>query len=204
MTKLNIGCGKHNLGNDWIHIDGEDYPHIEYHNLRKIPLEDNSVDLIYSSHTIEYFDRQEIKNILKEWKRLLKTGAKLQLVVPNFDTIASLRCLGIPLEEMEMTLFGRMKMNQNLIYHKTCWNKEELSNLLTSLGFCNIKNFSSKSKLLNFGTIITKRILWNIFPRRRGQLMSLYLEGEKEENHTLTLNLPLGELPKTENRCYRL
>ena len=26
--KINIGCGQRNFGNEWIHIDGADYDHI--------------------------------------------------------------------------------------------------------------------------------------------------------------------------------
>ena len=50
-----------NFGEDWVHIDGS-----------KFELENNSVDLIYASRVFEYFDRDEAKDVLKEWKRVLK------------------------------------------------------------------------------------------------------------------------------------
>ena len=36
-------------------------------------IDDNSVDLIYASHVIEYFDPIEVVEVLKDWKRVLKT-----------------------------------------------------------------------------------------------------------------------------------
>ena len=36
--KFNIGCGHRNFGNDWIHIDGGDYEHL------------NSSDIFISSY----------------------------------------------------------------------------------------------------------------------------------------------------------
>ena len=72
MIKINMGCGWRKFGEDWIHIDGGDYDHLDYKDIFNLPYEDNTVDLIYASHVIEYFDTQEVKIVLKEWKRVLK------------------------------------------------------------------------------------------------------------------------------------
>ena len=42
------------------HIDGGDYPHLDSNDIINLPYENNSVDLIYASHVIEYFDREEV------------------------------------------------------------------------------------------------------------------------------------------------
>ena len=57
MIKIHLGCGKIDLKNDWIHIDGGNYPHLNSHDIVNLPFDDNSVDLIYSCHVLEYFDR---------------------------------------------------------------------------------------------------------------------------------------------------
>ena len=36
--------------------------------------EDNSIEEIYASHVLEYFDKYEVVNVLKEWNRVLKPG----------------------------------------------------------------------------------------------------------------------------------
>ena len=34
---------------------------------------------IYASHALEYFDKYEVVNVLKEWNRVLKPGGELKL-----------------------------------------------------------------------------------------------------------------------------
>lgn len=82
--KLHLGCGKRNFGSDWIHIDGGNFSHLHSHDITKIPFKDNSVDLIYSSHVIEYFDRVEVLDVLKEWNRVLKLNGLLRLACSRF------------------------------------------------------------------------------------------------------------------------
>ena len=65
MIKINMGCGWRNFGKDWDHIDGGDYSHLDSKDIFNLPYEDNSVDLIYASHVIEYFNREEVKDVLK-------------------------------------------------------------------------------------------------------------------------------------------
>jgi len=73
--KLHLGCGKRYIPG-FIHIDLDDNPHIDYRSdISNLSMfEDNSVDLIYSSATFQYFDRDEIYQVLKEWNRVLKPG----------------------------------------------------------------------------------------------------------------------------------
>ena len=72
-VRLNLGCGKRYIPG-FIHIDLDDFPHIDYKSdVSDLSMfGDNSVDLIYSSHTLEYFDRVDVLNVLKEWRRVLK------------------------------------------------------------------------------------------------------------------------------------
>ena len=58
MIKINLGCGKRNFGKDWIHIDGGNYSHLDSHDIINLPY--NNIDLIYASHLIGYFDREEM------------------------------------------------------------------------------------------------------------------------------------------------
>ena len=85
MIKLHLGCGWRNFGDDWVHIDGGDYDHLQYNDITKLPYEDESVDLIYASHVLEYFDREEAVDILSEWTRVLKKGGALRIALPDRD-----------------------------------------------------------------------------------------------------------------------
>lgn len=139
MIKINIGCGWRNFGKEWIHIDGGDYEHLDYKDITNLEFADNSVDLIYASHVIEYFDQEQIKEIFKEWRRVLKKQGVLRIAVPNFQTMAQLYCdKKISLKQIIGPLYGKMKMGENLIYHKTVYDFDTLKILLMECGFNNI------------------------------------------------------------------
>ena len=120
--KLNIGCGPRNFGEGWIHIDGGDYPHLDYKDITRLEFEDESVDLIYASHVLEYFDREEAAVVLKEWRRVLKIGGILRLAVPDFEVI---RLISVDLIEILGPLYGKMKMGDEWIYHNTIYNFQQ-------------------------------------------------------------------------------
>lgn len=93
--KLYIGCGPspiHTqhlevLGNpdEWTFIDKYiKEPHIKNWDGRFLDeVEDESIEHIYSSHTLEHFEHEHIPAILETWKRKLKVGGKLTINVPN-------------------------------------------------------------------------------------------------------------------------
>lgn len=134
--KINMGCGWRNFGPDWVHIDAGDYEHLDHSSITELPFEDGTVDLIYASHVIEYFDRDEVKSLLSEWRRVLKKEGTLRLAVPNFQAIAKLyNNTSMPLENFLGPLYGKMPMGDKTIYHKTVYDFSNLKSLLESLGF---------------------------------------------------------------------
>lgn len=142
MTKLHLGCGWRDFGPDWVHIDGGDYPHLKYKDITLLPFEDNTVDLIYASHVVEYFDREEVLSILKEWNRVLKHGAVLRIAVPNFRVISELYLNeNMPIEKFLGPMYGKMKMDNQTIYHRTIYDFNSLKNTLESCGFTNTSEY---------------------------------------------------------------
>tara|TARA_R100000805_G_C3616111_1_gene117795 strand:- start:354 stop:896 length:543 start_codon:yes stop_codon:yes gene_type:complete len=138
-VKLHLGCGKKDFGKSWIHIDGGNFEHLHSHNIRELPFEDETVDLIYASHVLEYFDRDEVLVVLREWKRVLKKGGILRLSVPNFDVLSRLYQKGIPLEEVVGPLYGRWNMGGKWVYHKTTYDYRNLKEVLENSGFSNVR-----------------------------------------------------------------
>ena len=140
--KLHIGCGKRDFGEDWIHIDGNNYPHIKYHNITKLPFSDDSVDIIYACHVFEYFDRDECKGVLSEWRRVLKPNGTLRLAVPDYEACANLYVQNkIILDDYVGMFYGKWKLNDCYIYHKTIYDFKSIKTLLEHNKFKNIKRY---------------------------------------------------------------
>jgi ubiquinone/menaquinone biosynthesis C-methylase UbiE len=142
MIKLHLGCGKRNFGPDWVHIDGGDFSHLHSHDITKLPFENNSVDLIYSSHVLEYFDREEVTNVLKEWYRVLKIGGMLRVAVPDFKMMTTKYLIdGCELDLFLGPLYGKWSMGDKTIYHKTAYDFLSLKKVLQSNGFRGIQEY---------------------------------------------------------------
>jgi len=141
---LHLGCGKRYLPN-YIHIDLADYPHIDYkHDIRTLPMfKDLSVDLIYASHVIEYFDRVEVIEVLKEWYRVLKYGGILRLAVPDFEALVQVYLKYKDLNLILGPLYGRWEIpgTNKIIYHKTVYDFISLKEILEKVGFKNVKRW---------------------------------------------------------------
>ena len=116
--KLHLGCGKRNFGKDWIHIDASKYDHIQSHDVTKLPYNDNTVDLIYNCGIIAYFNNEEIKPILQEWKRVLKKGGILRISTANFKPICKLYLEDkYPIEKFIGPIFGKWNTyGNNFVY----------------------------------------------------------------------------------------
>lgn len=143
--KFNIGCGKRNFGKDWIHIDGGDFKHINSKDIFIKDFKEESAELIYASHFIEYFDRVEVVELLKRWKEVLKPNGILRLAVPNFEVYANLYInKKILLDNFLGPLYGQMQMGNKTIYHKTTYDIFSLKKLLEQVGMRNINKYNWK------------------------------------------------------------
>lgn len=149
--KLHLGCGKRNFGPEWVHIDAGDFPHVTSHNITKLPFDDSTYSLIYASHVIEYFDRDEVVPVLQEWHRVLRKGGVVRLAVPDFRAMARLymdswtradrRVWNI--ESFLGPIYGKMTPAgfKDSIYHKTAYDSRSLRELLSSIGLKQFRHY---------------------------------------------------------------
>ena len=88
MNKLNFGCGDR-FAKGWINIDfHSDHPDVRRVNLfRRLPFEDNSFDVVYSSHVLEHFTLESADGLLRECHRVLKMGGLVRIVVPDLENV---------------------------------------------------------------------------------------------------------------------
>ncbi len=138
MTKkLHLGCGKRYLPG-YIHVDIDKFEHIDYvSDINNLDMfEDNSIELIYASHVLEYWDRIEVNKVLSEWRRVLIPNGILRLAVPNFEKLIDVYKLSNDLEKVLGPLYGRWEPNDDeTIYHKTTYDFNSLEKLLISNGY---------------------------------------------------------------------
>lgn len=150
--KLNLGCWKRNLPG-FINIDLCDMPHIHHKSsIDTLPMfKDNTVSLIYSSHSFEYFDRIEALHVLAEWRRVLKPEGTLRLAVPDFDMLLEVYRKTSDLEKILGPLYGRMEIDsyegKKIIYHKTVYSFNSLKALLEGNGFANVQRYDWKNTI---------------------------------------------------------
>lgn len=138
--KLHLGCGAKDFGEEWTHIEGGNYPHVSSHDIIHLPFEENSAEIIYACHVLEYFDWNEAEKIvLKEWYRVLMPGGIIRLAVPDFMAMVKLYMNNsYGLDRFIGPLYGKMKMNHednSYIYHKCTYDFGTLCNILEKVGF---------------------------------------------------------------------
>ena len=82
---LHLGCGK-NIYDGWINVD-------KYYNDGRVRREDifslsddeNSVEALYSSHSLEHLPIRHAQLALANWHKVLRVGGKLYLAIPDLE-----------------------------------------------------------------------------------------------------------------------
>jgi SAM-dependent methyltransferase len=104
MSKLNFGCGDR-IADGWINVDFHaSDPRVRRFNLLKgFPYPDNHFEVVYSSHVLEHFTREQAQFLLSEANRVLKPGGILRIVVPDLAGTCKeyLRILALPDNERQ-------------------------------------------------------------------------------------------------------
>jgi len=168
--KLNLGCGPH-TPHGWLNVDyslGASMSKIPgfrglnrrlrifdlswnsaimLHDLRtRFPWHDGTADLVYSSHTLEHFSKEEGRFFLAECHRVLKPNGTLRIVVPDLAAVvreySSGRLLADDFVASLGVLYGTHKNSlKRKLYplftypHKCMYDKPRLLQILLDLGF---------------------------------------------------------------------
>lgn len=81
ILRLNIGGGNKRYPG-WLNVDIDPSADIQC-DIRNLPLADDIADEMMAIHVIEHFYHYEVQDVLWEWFRVLKPGAKLILECPD-------------------------------------------------------------------------------------------------------------------------
>lgn len=131
---LHIGCGNVILPKPFENLDARDGEGVD-HLGEAYPLDfaDETFDLVYSSHVLEHFKRQDTQKVVKEWVRVLKPGGVIRLSVPSIDRLIEIyTAAGGDLDSIIGPLMGGQTYEQN--YHYNAFNTKNLTQYLLDAG----------------------------------------------------------------------
>ena len=103
-------------------------------DLRALPFENESWDIVYSSHTLEHFRPKDVPIVLEEWIRVLKPGGEMRLKLPDLE-FAAKQVLNGGLDIMgHNVLFGQGDGEYDHDVHRNGFTEKTLRAMLESKG----------------------------------------------------------------------
>jgi len=178
--KLHLGCGSKYIPG-FEHIDSTHHRHLSHcADVSHLPMYgDGTVDLIYASHVLEHFGRQEYPAVLREWHRLLRPGGVLRLAVPDFAAVAALY-YEQGLVDGLTGLVGLVSGGQRdaTDYHKMIFDEALLGQSLLEVGFTAFRRWDWRSTEHALIDDYSQAYLPHL-DKQNGRLMSLNVEGIK-------------------------
>ena len=138
--KLNLGCGN-KLLEGWINVDlNPSNPEVVQADISgPLPFDDDSADEAMAIHVIEHFYVWQAKDILSEWRRVLKPGGRLALEAPDLTKIVKAMYRG-ETDPFLTTwgLYGDQRYKSEPMQHKWCYTPQSLEELCRAAGFVDV------------------------------------------------------------------
>jgi SAM-dependent methyltransferase len=163
MVYVQVGCAN-TAPPGWINFDanprvllpfwrGPYPPNVRYANVTRLPLADNSVDMLFASHVLEHLARDEFETALGEAHRVLKPGGRFRLIVPDLQERARrylqsgserandefMRSTWLGTRSRPRGLFAWVKRQHSLAGHLWMWDRVSMSAALGRHGFRHIR-----------------------------------------------------------------
>ncbi|MCX7953793.1 MAG: methyltransferase domain-containing protein [Bacteroidales bacterium] len=145
---IDIGGGNRNSNRPFLTVDITKKCDLFVMLPRKLPFPDNSVEFIYSSHTLEHFSFNDIIFLLNEFYRVLKPGGKIRIAVPNARIYINMYCNKVidnDLFKVKDAFYNTTLIDvvNYIAYmngaHKYMFDEENLLYLLEKANFKNVK-----------------------------------------------------------------
>jgi SAM-dependent methyltransferase len=134
---------------------------------KRLPFENCTFDIIYSSHVLEHIPWYQVEDVLREWVRILKRGGRLELWVPDAVKICKAFIDAEMLGDNYIDKDGWYKFNpekdpcvwasgriytygdgtgdpRNSNWHKALFSFRYLTSLMNKIGLTEIRKLESK------------------------------------------------------------
>ena len=166
---LDLGCGP----NHWdfgtegqvTRCDLRDECEPDYRcDLRVLPFGPESYDVVFSSHVLEHFGRDEVKDLLIEWLKVLKPDGEFRIVVPNLEWAAKEIVAGRTSWDALNVLYGSQEYPLN--FHKNGFTPLRLRKMLEDVGL-EVVNEETKGYNILMTALFRKHVLATTFSDNR-------------------------------------
>jgi predicted SAM-dependent methyltransferase len=120
-------------------VDLYEGPEVDIHSdvSDLLMFKDGSVSEIYASHILEHFSHTKTINVLKEWRRVLKSGGKAYIAVPDFDATITIYLKEGFVQFINNFLWGDQEYP--LAYHYSGFTYPYLASRIIEAGFNDVK-----------------------------------------------------------------
>ena len=137
MVKLNLGCGDQILSGfintDQINRSGAVGDDIIFLGKFK----DSTVEMLYASHCLQCIQRSYVFEALRNWYRVLISGGKIIIEVPDIISLMGKYLKGlISIETLTQGVYG---VDKEGIRQTCCFDYDYLKKLLEEVGFKDVK-----------------------------------------------------------------
>ena len=86
--KINIGGGSNFNEFSWLNYDVNSIlTPFKFNENISLPNKDNSINTVYTSHTLEHFSDKVVNKVLNEINRVLISRGSLLIIIPDYDFI---------------------------------------------------------------------------------------------------------------------
>jgi len=171
MTVLHVGCGPPNpealhqrfRGPQWrevrLDIDPATQPDVVASLTEMRPIEDNSVDAVWSSHNLEHLHRHDVPVALAEFYRVLKPGGFAFVTLPDLQQVAhfvvadkledvAYESPAGPITPLDCIFgLGSAVKENDYMAHKTGFTEKTLRRRLQEAGFVDLRTWTSPFSL---------------------------------------------------------
>ena len=171
---LHIGCGTNILPKPFENLDGREFEGVDHVSSADElgQFDDNTFDMIYASHILEHYPRNDVERVLKEWVRVVKVDGIVRISVPSFKSAVEIYNKTDNLENVLGPLIGGQTYDYE--FHYCLFDEKTLSSLMKKCGLTAIHPWlytrTRHSDYWDFSQAVT-----------HGVQVSLNLEGRKRE-----------------------
>ena len=171
---LHIGCGPNILPSPFENLDGRDFDGVDHVSSADdlSQFDDNTFDMIYASHILEHYPRNDVERVLKEWVRVVKVDGIVRISGPSFKSALEIYDKTDKLENVLGPLVGGQ--TYDFEFHYCLFDERTLTALMRICGLTAIHPWlytrTRHSDYWDFSQAVT-----------HGIQVSLNLEGRKRQ-----------------------